>query len=66
MSYLLRKYQDKVFYHPEYHAQVFNTTKIGKIIDEVGIPAEEWRTDETRKHDLFIEAQVWGSIPIHA
>lgn len=63
VSYSLRNYQDRVFYHPEYHAQVFNATEISKIIDGVGIPAEEWRTDETRKHDIFIEAQVWGSIP---
>ncbi len=63
VSYSLRKQQDKAFYHPEYHAQVFDTAEIRKIIDNFGMPAEAWRTDETRKHDLFIEAQVWGNIP---
>ena len=29
--------------------------------NEFGIHGEEWRTDEKRKYDLFIEAQVWDS-----
>jgi hypothetical protein len=24
-----------------------------------GLPGEAWKSDVTRKHDLFIEAQVW-------
>ncbi len=48
VSYSLRNKQGKVFYHPEYHGQVFDATEIGKIIEEFGVPAEEWRTDETR------------------
>jgi hypothetical protein len=51
------------FYRPEYHGQVFGLSEISKIIDEFGIPDEEWRTEKTRQYDLFIEAQVWTSIP---
>lgn len=63
VSYWLKDQQDKVFYQPEYHGQVFDTTEIVRIINKFGMPAEAWQTDRTRKHDLFIEAQVWGNIP---
>jgi len=62
ISYWLRSQADQVFYHPAYHGQVFRLSEIYKIIDEFGIPGEEWRSEEIRKYDLFIEAQVWISI----
>lgn len=62
ISYWLRSQFDQVFYHPEYHGQVFSLSEISKIIDVFGIPGEEWRREETRRYDLFIEAQVWTSI----
>ena len=61
VSYWLRSQTDKVYYHLEYHGQVFSFDEIIKIIDKFGIPNQEWRTEETRKYDLFIEAQVWNS-----
>jgi hypothetical protein len=63
ISYWLKSQTNKVFYHPEYHGQVFGLSEIRKIIDAFGVPDEEWRTEEARKYDLFIEAQVWTSIP---
>jgi hypothetical protein len=63
ISYWLINQADQVFYRPEYHGQVFTLSEINKVVDAFGIPAEEWRTEETRKYDLFIEAQVWVSIP---
>jgi hypothetical protein len=63
LSYWLRSQTDKVFYRPEYHGQVFVVSEIGKIIDEFGIPQEEWQTEEARRYDLFIEAQVWIDLP---
>lgn len=61
VSYWLLSQADKVYYHPEYHGQVFLFDEIIEIIGKFGIPNEEWRTEETRKYDLFIEAQVWNS-----
>jgi len=61
VSYWLRSQTDKVYCHPEYHGQVFTFDEIIKILDEFGIPSEEWRTEVNRKYDLFIEAQVWNS-----
>ncbi len=63
ISYWLKSQADPVFYRPEYHGQVFVLSEINKTIDAFGIPGEEWQTEETRKYDLFIEAQVWASIP---
>jgi hypothetical protein len=62
ISYWLRSQADQVFYHPAYHGQVFRLSEIYKIIDEFGIPGEEWRSEEIRRYNLFIEAQVWISI----
>jgi hypothetical protein len=63
ISYWLNSQTDRVYYQPEYHGRVFTLNEILQIIERFGIPDEEWRTDETRKFDLFIEAQVWASIP---
>jgi hypothetical protein len=63
ISYWLRSQSDKAFYQPGYHGQVFLLSEIYDIIDKFHIPAEEWRTETARKYDLFIEAQVWESIP---
>jgi hypothetical protein len=63
ISYWLRSQTDRVFYHPEYHGQVFNLNEIFEVIDRFGIPKAEWRSEAARKHDLFIEAQVWANIP---
>ena len=54
--------RDRVFYHHEYHGQVFGLSEIYKIIEEFGIPDTEWQTEPNRKYDLFIEAQVWDKI----
>jgi hypothetical protein len=66
ISYWLRDQTNEVFYRPEYHGQVFRLSEICQIINRFGIPHEEWRTNKAREWDLFIEAQVWGSISISA
>jgi hypothetical protein len=63
ISYWLKSQTNQVFCHPEYHGQVFVLSEISSIIDAFGVPNEEWRTEEARKYDLFIEAQVWTSTP---
>lgn len=63
ISYWLRGQTDKAFYCPDYHGQVFTSSEIHWIVDKYGIPDAEWQTEDTRKYDLFIEAQVWGAIP---
>ncbi len=63
ISYWLKSQTERDFYQPEYHGKVFGMREIHEIIDRFGIPDREWETDPTRKYDLFIEAQVWESIP---
>ncbi len=62
VSYWLREQSQSTYYHPEYHGQVFLLDEISQIIDEFGIPREEWRAEEDRKYDFFIEAQVWDNV----
>jgi hypothetical protein len=62
ISYWLKSQTDRVFFRPEYHGQVFSLSEICQMIDLFGVPVEEWRTEESRRYDLFIEAQVWTSI----
>ena len=64
ISYWLKNQTEQKFYHSEYHGQVFTLSEICQVIDEFGVPGEEWQTDETRKYDLFIEAQVWDNISV--
>jgi hypothetical protein len=59
VSYWLRSQTHADYYHPEYHGQVFLLDEICQIINQFGIPDREWQTEESRKYDLFIEAQVW-------
>lgn len=64
VSYWLQSQSEQAFYRPEYHGQVFTLSEISQVIKEFGIPDTEWQTEKLRKHDLFIEAQVWASISI--
>lgn len=63
ISYWLQSQTNQVFYRPEYHGQVFVLSEIYRLIEAFGIPSEEWRTEAARRYDLFIEAQVWATIP---
>jgi hypothetical protein len=63
ISYWLQSQVKEVFYCSEYHGRVFTLSEIYKVVDKFGIPHEEWQTAKDRKYDLFIEAQVWTSIP---
>jgi hypothetical protein len=59
ISYWLKSQTDQMFYRSEYHGQVFVWSEISQVIAEFGTPNQEWRTEESRQYDLFIEAQVW-------
>ncbi|RWO08717.1 MAG: hypothetical protein EOS08_31800 [Mesorhizobium sp.] len=47
-----------------YHGQVFTLHQIKRVVEEFGMPGERWRTDHLRRHDRFIEVQVWDERPI--
>ncbi|MGB3788071.1 MAG: hypothetical protein WA949_08675, partial [Phormidesmis sp.] len=63
VSYWLRTQTDKAFYQPAYHGKVFTLSEILECVERFGMPGEAWRTDPTRQHDIFIEAQLWIDIP---
>ena len=62
VSYWLKSQTAKAFYRAEYHGQVFLMDEISKIIDKFRIPDQEWRFEEERKYDFFIEAQIWANL----
>jgi hypothetical protein len=59
ISHWLQSQADQAFYQPEYHGRVFGLSEISEVIERFGLSGEAWRSDPTRQHDLFIEAQVW-------
>lgn len=60
ISYWLKDKKQEPFYQPDYHGQVFRLDEIIQVIKRYGIPVEEWKTQSLRKHDIFIEAQIWN------
>ncbi|MBE9061066.1 hypothetical protein [cf. Phormidesmis sp. LEGE 11477] len=65
VSYWLRTQSDKAFYQSAYHGQVFILDEILQVIEQFGMPGDAWRTNPARKHDIFIEAQLWSDLPNH-
>lgn len=63
VSYWLRTQAGQKFYQPAYHGKVFTMSEILGLVEYYGMPNSVWRTDSTRKHDIFIEAQLWDDIP---
>jgi hypothetical protein len=62
ISHWLRSQTEQAFYHPEYHGRVFGLSGIREVIAQFRLPGDGLKSDVTRKHDLFIEAQVWLNI----
>jgi hypothetical protein len=47
-----------------YHRQVFHLEELPALVDEHGLPGDRWRTDESRRFDVYIEAQIWDETPL--
>jgi hypothetical protein len=60
VSYWLKDKKQEPFYQPEYHGQVFRLDEIHHLLKRFGLPVTEWKLEETRKYDIFIEAQIWN------
>jgi hypothetical protein len=63
ISYWLQSQYNQAFHQPAYHGQVLSYDELLPIIQNFGIPRDEWRNCPERKYDLFIEAQVWTNLP---
>ncbi len=42
-----------------YHRQVFRLEELPRLVAEYGLPGERWRSEEDRRFDVYIEAQIW-------
>jgi len=65
VSFWLGEQLGKPFYKHDYHGKVFSLEEIKTIINVVGIPNDEWKTELSKKYDFFIEAQLWDEQPIN-
>ena len=48
------------YYQPEYHGKVFTLLEILSIVEQKGLPGEEWELNLPSKIGAYIEAQVWN------
>ena len=47
-----------------YHGKVFSLLEIREVIADFGMPRGGWPTGDERRHDRFVEMQVWDDRPI--
>jgi hypothetical protein len=47
------------YYQPELHGKIFILSEILAIIEEKGLPEEDWETNLPGDLAPYIEAQVW-------
>ena len=47
-----------------YHRQVFRLDELPGLVAEYGLPGERWRTEDQRRFDVYIEAQIWDVEPL--
>jgi hypothetical protein len=68
IDYLTRYYfgqaRPAAYYQPEYHRRVFTLAEIMALVEQKGLPEENW--DANLPDDLapYIEAQVWNGEPL--
>jgi hypothetical protein len=43
-----------------YHGQLFTLAELPAQVALHGLPGEAWRVDETRRFDVYVEAQLWS------
>lgn len=48
------------YYQPEYHGKVFTLLEILSIVEQKGLPGEEWELNLPSNIGAYIEAQVWN------
>lgn len=47
-----------------YHGQVYRLDELESLAREYGLPGERWRTEEERRMETYIEAQIWDDAVI--
>jgi len=47
-----------------YHGQVYCLGELESLVQEHGLPGERWRTEEERRMETYIEAQIWDDAAI--
>lgn len=47
-----------------YHGRIYRLDELESLVREHGLPGERWRTEEQRRMETYIEAQIWDDLPL--
>ncbi len=47
-----------------YHGQVYRLDELESLVVEHDLPGERWQTEENRRMETYIEAQIWDDAVI--
>jgi hypothetical protein len=60
VSAIITAERNPEYYEHDYHGRVFTLEEIKKIIEQKGLPGEEWQTKMPKHYAHYVEAQVWN------
>ncbi len=49
-----------------HHGKLFTLAEIADLIAREGLPGKRWQVETGRRHDRFIEMQLWEPVPLAA
>jgi hypothetical protein len=64
VSFMAANQKESEYYLPDYHGKLFKLSEILSIVEENGLPGENWGTNLPSHLANYIEAQVWNQKPI--
>lgn len=66
ISFWFGQEKPAAYYLPEYHGRVFTLAEILSLVEQKGLPEENWATGLPDDLAPYIEAQVWNHAPLLA
>lgn len=60
ISYWFGLEKPEAFFHPDLHGIIFTLPEILSIVEQKGMPEEDWDTKLTEQLAPYIEAQIWN------
>ncbi|WP_420100675.1 hypothetical protein [Bosea sp. (in: a-proteobacteria)] len=63
-SYLIGFRDDLAAERLPHHGKLFTLAEIVELIAQEGLPVTRWKSEPQRRHDRFIEMQLWDDAPL--
>ncbi|MDX3810150.1 hypothetical protein ACXIUS_15245 [Bosea thiooxidans] len=63
-SYLLGFRADLACERLPHHGKIFTLDELDILVRDTGMPADRWRNEPRRRHDRYIEMQLWDDAPL--